>query len=154
MTADALLSVLGGVRRTGAGRWVARCPSHEDRAPSLSVRELPDGRVLLHCFAGCPTHDVLGAVGLDFAALFPEGQTAVGMAMAEAQRDRPRPGLPTRRLGFAAADVLLCVRLEAALAATLASDVARGRVLPEDELARLWTAAGRLAAAAEAVHGR
>ncbi len=44
MTADVLLSRLDGACRTGPGRWIARCPAHDDRHPSLAVRELEDGR--------------------------------------------------------------------------------------------------------------
>ena len=47
MTAVALLDRLDKVRPTGAGTWVARCPAHDDRGPSLSVRELDDGRIEL-----------------------------------------------------------------------------------------------------------
>lgn len=46
------------------------CPAHDDRNPSLSVSEADDGRVLLHCFAGCRTEDVLDALGMGEADLF------------------------------------------------------------------------------------
>jgi hypothetical protein len=72
MSAAVLLERLTGVRQTGPGKWQARCPAHEDRSPSLSVRELPDGRVLLHDFGGCDTADVLAAAGLRMADLFPD----------------------------------------------------------------------------------
>jgi len=72
MTANALLSRLDGVRSTGHDRWIARCPAHDDSRASLSVRELDDGRVLVHDFAGCAVEDVLAAAGLTFEALFPE----------------------------------------------------------------------------------
>lgn len=65
MSADALLSRLDKVKRTGPDKWVARCPAHDDRGPSLAVRELEDGRVLVHCFAGCGADEVVGAVGLE-----------------------------------------------------------------------------------------
>jgi P4 family phage/plasmid primase-like protien len=58
-------------KRSGAG-WVAKCPAHEDRKPSLSIREGRDGRVLLKCFAGCGLDDVLGAAGLTKQDLFSE----------------------------------------------------------------------------------
>jgi hypothetical protein len=38
---------------------MACCPAHDDRNPSLSVRRAPDGRVLVHCFAGCSLDAVL-----------------------------------------------------------------------------------------------
>ena len=33
-------------------RWMARCPAHDDQTPSLSIQD-NDGKVLLHCHAGC-----------------------------------------------------------------------------------------------------
>lgn len=61
LTVEGALSRLDGVRRAGAG-WLARCPVHEDHEPSLSVGVAADGRVLLHCFAGCAFADVLHAL--------------------------------------------------------------------------------------------
>jgi len=72
MAIDSLLSDLDGVRETGHKKYVARCPAHEDRSPSLAIKDCGDGRVLIHCFAGCETEDVLSAVGLTFADLMPE----------------------------------------------------------------------------------
>lgn len=72
MKADILLSRLDKVRATGHSEWVACCPAHEDRSPSLSVKDTEDGRVLLHCFAGCSAEDVLTSVGLTFADIMPE----------------------------------------------------------------------------------
>ena len=70
---DLLLSRLRRVRRSGDG-WVARCPAHEDRSPSLSVREGLGGRVLVYCHAGCRTHDVVAAIGLTMRDLFADGR--------------------------------------------------------------------------------
>lgn len=72
MSADTLLSRLDKAKPRGKGQWLAPCPSHEDRSPSLSVRETDDGTVLVHCFAGCNVTDILDAVGMDLAELFPE----------------------------------------------------------------------------------
>lgn len=141
MGADALLSRLDRVRRTGAGRWLACCPAHESKSKSsLSVRELDDGRVLVHDFGGCSVGQVLAAVDLGMEALFPE------------RPDRDRR--PRERRPFLAMDVLQAVADEALIVATAASDVAHGVILSENDQARLWTAAGRLAAAAEVAHGR
>lgn len=70
-TAARLLERLDLVRSTGPGRWLARCPSHDDGSPSLSIRELGDGRLLLHDFGGCDVDDVVAAVGLEISNLFP-----------------------------------------------------------------------------------
>jgi hypothetical protein len=69
---DRVLSHLEGVRRSGPG-WVAKCPHHNDRQASLSIKEGDGGTVLLHCFAGCGTADVVVSAGLAFVDLFPPG---------------------------------------------------------------------------------
>lgn len=69
--ADRLLSRLEGVRPSGRGRWMARCSGHQDKRPSLSIRELDDGRVLAHCFGGCGIDEVLAGAGLELADLMP-----------------------------------------------------------------------------------
>jgi DNA primase len=51
---EKVLSRLPGHRTAGDG-FKACCPSHEDRNPSLSIKETDDGTVLLKCFGGCPT---------------------------------------------------------------------------------------------------
>lgn len=56
-------------RRVGEGRYVALCPAHADRRPSLSIRAGRD-KVLLHCFAGCATEAVLDALRLGWGDLF------------------------------------------------------------------------------------
>jgi len=71
MSAQILLSQLSKVRQTGSDKWVASCPAHDDRGPSLSIAER-DGKLLLHCFGGCETEAVLGAVGLRFSDIMPE----------------------------------------------------------------------------------
>lgn len=58
-------------RDNGQGRYMCRCPAHEDKNPSLSVRENDDGMLLLHCFAGCSTSDILDAVGLSWRQMWP-----------------------------------------------------------------------------------
>ena len=66
-----VLSRLQGVKRSGTG-YVALCPAHNDRHPSLSIDELSDGRVLLHCWAGCDTESIVSAIGLTMSDLFPQ----------------------------------------------------------------------------------
>ena len=57
MNVAALLERLEKVRRTPTGH-IARCPAHPDKTPSLSIREADDGKLLVHCFAGCD-HDAI-----------------------------------------------------------------------------------------------
>lgn len=75
MSADQILSHLSKVRKMGPDRWMACCPSHQDKSPSLSIRETSDGRVLLHCWTGCGAVEILESIGLTFDALFPERLT-------------------------------------------------------------------------------
>ena len=72
---NGLLARLDGVIELGHGKYKAKCPSHDDRTPSLHIKECDDGHTLIHCFAGCESESVLDAVGLTFAALFKEGST-------------------------------------------------------------------------------
>jgi len=51
MSAETVARALGGYR--SGGYWMAPCPTHEDLHPSLSIRDAENGRVLVHCHAGC-----------------------------------------------------------------------------------------------------
>jgi hypothetical protein len=67
---DLVLRRLRRVRGARARGFMAECPAHPDRVPSLSIAEGQDGRVLVHCFAGCDTSAVLAAIGVSFRDLF------------------------------------------------------------------------------------
>jgi len=62
-------------RQSGA-EWAATCPAHEDHVASLSIGEGDDGRVLLHCHAGCSVEQICDSVGLSVSDLYEpaEGQ--------------------------------------------------------------------------------
>jgi hypothetical protein len=134
MSVEILLSHLGKVRRTGAGRWIARCPAHDDRTPSLSVRELDDVRILLHCFAGFAAADVLNAVGLEMDALFPE---------------RPIGDKKPERRPFSAQDALHCLAFEGLIVFLAARDIRAGKALSDEDIERLGLAVSRINAALE-----
>lgn len=87
---ESVLSRLDAVRNIGGSKWLARCPSHEDRTPSLSIRETDEGTVLLNCFAGCSAGEVLTAVGLEFGDLFPDGPVARHIKGRKRPRQNPR----------------------------------------------------------------
>ena len=59
MTTDSIVRVLKACR-SGSG-WMAKCPAHDDNNPSLSIRDA-DGKVLLHCHAGCGQREVIEAL--------------------------------------------------------------------------------------------
>lgn len=132
MTAtDRVLDHLDAVRQTGEGTWIARCPAHDDRTPSLSVREVSD-RVLVHCFAGCGATEVMAALGLALADLF---EQPLG------------DHLPPSRHRIPAADRLALVNHEALIVAVAASQVARGNPLSDDDRDRVLLAAHRIGVA-------
>ena len=70
MQVTELLSRLQQVKKAGSG-WSARCPAHEDQRSSLSISTGNDGRLLVHCHAGCSTEAVVGKIGLNLADLMP-----------------------------------------------------------------------------------
>jgi hypothetical protein len=69
LTAAEFATLVEG-RVVGRNRFQARCPAHRDRSPSLSITGGEDGRVLLHCFAGCATDAILAALKLSRRDLF------------------------------------------------------------------------------------
>lgn len=138
MSAVTMIARLEAVRQIGPSRWIARCPAHEDRSPSLSIRELDDGRVLIHDFAGCDPGDVLNAIGLDLADLFPE-------RLAHSEKStRPNHWHATR-------EALRVLRVEVLLVAIAAENLSAGVELADEDRERLVLAAGRIRAAAEVV---
>ncbi|MCU0939715.1 MAG: CHC2 zinc finger domain-containing protein [Burkholderiaceae bacterium] len=112
-----LLGRLAKVKRTGDGRWMAACPAHKDKGPSLSVRELADGRVLLHCFAGCGAADVVRAAGVDMETLFPPRSRFEG----------ERQSAPRERRPWSQSDAVRALHRELFTAWVLLEDLASGR---------------------------
>lgn len=116
-----LLRRIDGVRRTGPGRWISRCPAHEDRTPSLSIKLADDGRVLVHDFGGCSVEDVLAAVGMTVADLFPDRMPDSRLSPEE-RRTRAEA-----RAEHRARDLVELAAREAVICAIVAGDVIEGR---------------------------
>ena len=138
MRIEELLARLEKPKTAGKGKWVACCPAHLDASPSLSIKQADDGKILVHCFAGCTTDDVLGAIGVQFTDLFPEGARP---AMTE---DRP---IKFSGSEFTALDALRCLVNEAAVVGLAAAEAAEGHVMRPQEQHRLDMAVSRLAIA-------
>ena len=137
MSLEALLSRLNRVRGR-SGSYTACCPAHEDRSPSLSIRE-EGGKIVMHCFAGCDVASIVGAVGMDMTDLFP-----------------PRPDTveaPARRVRMFASDLLKVVHLEAQIVMVAAFDMAKGKKLSAKDQERLKLAWQRIDSAMEAANG-
>jgi hypothetical protein len=75
-TAWAPLTSLPRAREDGKGGYYVSCPTdrhqHGDRSAGLHVTKAEDGAVLVHCFAGCDSRDVLHAVGCTPKDLYPD----------------------------------------------------------------------------------
>lgn len=126
MKTDAFLAQLDKVRG-GNGRWMACCPAHDDRTPSLTIAEGDDGRVLLHCFGGCSPGAVVAAVGMKLSDLMPEGALSVE---------------PMRKMRIPPADVLRAMAFSATVVAIYASDMAQGKELTREDKDKLFQIAG------------
>jgi hypothetical protein len=71
MDIDNFLSNFDKVKSTGSGKWIACCSAHPDMSPSLAIKQTDGGKLLLHCFSGCPVTDIVAAVGLELSDLMP-----------------------------------------------------------------------------------
>jgi hypothetical protein len=100
VTAASFAELLDG-RPIGLRRWMAKCPGHRDKSPSLSIAEGRQGRVLVTCFASCSVTSILKAMGLRLRDLFSsEPPSPEQRKKLEAQRERERRA--ARRIGEAA----------------------------------------------------
>lgn len=133
MAVEEVLSRLQKVRGRN-GSWTACCPAHDDKSPSLAIRE-EGGKVLLHCFGGCEVSAIVGALGMDMTDLFPPNEPKYP---------------PAPKVRFFATDLLKVIALEAAIVSVAAYDMARGKTLPKADLDRLHLAYERINAAVEA----
>lgn len=140
MSIEIVLSRLDRVKQTGPDRYLACCPAHPDKSPSLSLRELDDGRTLIHCFAGCETAAILSALGLEFSDLYPPS---------------PLGNVRPERRPFPALDVLKAVSFEATIVLCAARDMldAGDLSLGVEGFARLKQAADRIESALSLAQG-
>lgn len=131
MSAEILIAALDGVRKTGANSWLARCPAHGDKRPSLTITEKDDGRVLMYCFAmQCSVADICAAVGVDLAELFPP-------------QDNVRydgKNKPMRR-PFNSIDILRAVSFESKVVLSIANRIRQGESVSDARYERLLKAA-------------
>lgn len=129
MSIESLLSQLDRVKSTGPRCWVAKCPAHNDRVPSLSIRELDDGRILIHDFAGCSAYEILSAVGLGFDSLYPK---------------KPSSHQPSNRRPFPAMNALRALAYESLVVAAAANSLLENHPLSCTERQRLMLSIERI----------
>ena len=80
---EQILSRLDRVKGNGT-KFRAKCPvrEHSSGNNTLSLLFNDDGRILIHCHAGCEVSDVLSAIGLSLSDLYPDGAIKDFMASA------------------------------------------------------------------------
>ncbi len=130
-----IIDLLDGVRQTAPAKWRARCPAHGGKSASLAIADV-DGRVLVKCFAGCATGDVLASLGLTFSDLF-------DALLGEHK--------PIKRSPWSARDVLDLVLVEATVITIVGSDFLETKSINGTDWKRLATAVGRLVGIANEV---
>jgi hypothetical protein len=134
-----LLSRLDQVKETARGKWQARCPAHDDKSPSLSIKETGDGTVLLKCWSGCTANEIVDGVDLELSDLFPRHE---GFDHTQVPRSDEKP--------WNATDVLRALMHEIQIVAVCGGQVDNAGLSPEDA-ARFALAIQRLLAAEAAV---
>lgn len=137
---DTVLHRLDRVKRTAPDKWQALCPAHNDKRPSLSIREADDHKVLLKCWSGCGAAEIVNALGLSLADLFPGDRYSV-------------TNTKRMRKPFDYRDALQGIAHEAAVTRLIVAAVNRGDELGVESLDRLAQAEERIAAALSAAGG-
>lgn len=131
---DRLLSALQRVRAKGDSSWMALCPVHAEKTPSLSIDLLADGTVLAHCFGcGANGQQVAEALGIPLSDLFPP-------------RPRDTPDGPGGRGPYTrnTRDLLAAARHEALIVVVAMEAWRQGQELSLEDEHRVLEAARRL----------
>lgn len=139
---DKILQRLDGVKKTGPDKWLAKCPAHDDKRPSLSIRGAEDGKVLLKCWAGCGAGEIVSALGLSLGDLFPGDR-----------RSQHQHGTGPMRRPFDYRDALTGVSTDAIVIRFIAGALQRGEALDDSAINRLALAEQRISDALAAVGG-
>lgn len=130
-----LLNKLQKVKSSGRESWMACCPAHDDKNPSMKI-DIKNDKILIKCWSGCSVEDILGAVGMEFSDIMP---------------DKP---LYHRSSGTApmlsSADALRIVKYEAAIIMMYGQDLRAGKTPNDEDHSRFVEAVQRVGNAMEA----
>lgn len=140
MNIEDVLSRLEKVKRYNSGSWVACCPAHNDKSPSLALKMGDEGRTLLKCWAGCPVESIVAAIGLTMADL-----------MGEAPHDYHANHKRANRIP--ASVVLKAMAFNALVVGLYAAQMAQGRVLTDEDKTKLLALSGAFQEAVDYITG-
>ena len=140
---DTILIALDGVKSYSKGRYKALCPVHSEKHPSLSITDLGDGRIIMHCF-GCGANglDVVKALGISPEELFPE------------KPKNERGGHKAERKPFPATDILESLLHEATIIMLASNDMINNVPMSETDFERIKLANSRIAMAVSYAKGK
>ena len=125
------LGRLSKLKQTKPDSWSACCPAHDDKSPSLAIKSLDDGRILVNCFGGCGAIDIVLAVGMTLESLMP-------------LRDENWKPSKSESRHWAAKQVLESLQLELAVVAVAARTMKNGHILSGADYQRLELAYERI----------
>lgn len=141
MKIDDFLARLKKVRKTGPNNWIACCPAHDDKSPSMTVGVGDNGGIVIYCFALCSAQDIVFSLGLELHELMPEKPEG-----REFVRGRSKP--------FPAGDILECIAEEVMIAWVISRDMELSKPIKQDDFDRLTVANRRIQSALEVARGR
>jgi hypothetical protein len=121
MEALEFIALLDGVQQRGTDKWIARCPSHDDKDPSLSIAVSPTGKILIHCWAGCSALEIVHSLDLELSDLFPVNDYERPMAFAQLEMKK----ITERRNRVEHAKTFI---------ALVTADLKSGKTVPEHDL--------------------
>ena len=134
MIVDKILPLLDEVKKKGDNSWMARCPAHNDKNPSLAITE-KEGKILLHCFSHqCDVSDIVHTIGLELSDLFPK-------------QTRIEGSKPIRGKRFPAEAILEALAEEFVISELGLAAIADGGILNEKAKARMKLASNRFTSA-------
>jgi hypothetical protein len=129
---EGLLSRLEKVRKIGQNRWVACCPAHNDRTPSLQISETQEGIILIKDFGqDCNIGQIASAIDVNVSDLFPENTKSKYHA-------------PIKRARFDAAHILQCLAQDTRFVFMCAKHIATGEPLLNSDQKELLAAYARI----------
>lgn len=139
MPIEKLLSALNNVRSRGHNKWIASCPTREDKHPSMAITLCDNGIILIKDFGGESILEILKAIGMNFSDLYPD-------KIGEYFKPIRRP--------FNPADILACLANEIIVVLAVATDLIAGKVQSVIDYKRLALAVSRISSALEVSRGR
>ena len=72
MAIQHILDRLEGVKSTGSDSYRCKCPAGHKSPSQMTLKELPDGRVLIYCFAGHSPVEIMESIDMGLGDLFEE----------------------------------------------------------------------------------